>query len=138
MRRTSSEVKEERELVAKIRHSLETNVAAVEKALLALYFRQTQDERQSETTREHNERGFAANDATVATRLVKNVIIRAARANVPPGRRLWGGSLLIGRRIALRYASTQLLEMAKQREAAKFANAAKDEADGRAASGRPL
>jgi len=112
MRRTSSQVAAERELVAKIETALDTNVVAVERAMLILYRFQTSDERESETTREHNMVGFAANDATVGSRIVKNVILRASSAGIPPGRRLWGKSLEISRRIAKRYAGTQLLAAA--------------------------
>lgn len=112
MRRTSSQVAAERELVAKIETALDTNVVAVERAMLILYKSQTSDERESETTREHNMVGFAANDATVGSRIVKNVILRATSAGIPPGRRLWGKSLEISRRIAKRYAGTQLLAAA--------------------------
>lgn len=132
-RRTKAEVAADRALVARILASLDSSVAAVERAMVLLYERQTAVEQATETTTEHNAVGFSANDATVGTRLVKNVILRAKAAGVPAGRRLWGGSLAISRRIARRYASTQLLDAARAKLAAEVA-AHEDEQAGRQGS----
>lgn len=137
-RRSSAEVAADREMVARIVASLNSSVAAVERAMVLLYKRQTATEQEAEITTEHNAVGFAANDATVATRITKNVILKAYAAGVPEGSRLWGSSLEIARRIAKRYAATQLLEAAKAKaEARKLAMLA-DEAAGREAMGRPV
>ncbi len=136
-RRTKAEVAADRELVARIEASLDASVAAVERAMVLLYGRQTEVEQATETTTEHNAVGFAANDATVATRIVKNVILRATAAGVPEGKRLWGGSLAIARRIAKRYAATQLLDAAKAKAEAQKVAALADEVSGREAHGRP-
>jgi hypothetical protein len=138
-RRTKEEVSRERAMVARIHASLDQSVAAVERAMVLLYERQTAAEQATETTTEHNGVGFSANDATIATRIVKNVILKATAAGVRPGKRLWGTSLAISRRIAHRYASTQLLDAAlakmEAEDAARVA-AMEDERDGELAYGR--
>lgn len=124
-------------MVAKIVASLDGNVAAVERAMILLYGAQTPVEQASEITTEHNAVGFAANDATVGTRITKNVILKARAAGVAEGRCLWGRSLEIARRITKRYAGTQLLAAAKAKAEARRLAAMVDEADGREAHGRP-
>lgn len=136
-RRSSAEVIADKELVARIVASLESSVAAVERAMVLLYESQTEVEQVAEMTTEHNLVGFAANDATIATRIVKNVVLRATAAGIPPGKRLWGSSLAISRRIAKRYAATQLLAAAKAKREADQLRAIGDEASGREAHGRP-
>jgi hypothetical protein len=134
-RRTKVEMAAERALVARIHESLDSDVAAVERAMVLLFRAQTDVEQATEVTTEHNAVGFSANDATVGSRIVKNVILKAADAGVPAGRRLWGASLAISRRIAKRYASTQLLASAVAKQAAvedkARAAAAAEELDGR-------
>lgn len=140
-RRTKEEVAAERALVERIHASLDRSVAAVERAMVLLYERQTAAEQASEITTEHNAVGFSANDATVGTRIVKNVILRATAAGVRPGKRLWGTSLAISRRITHRYAATQLLDAAlAKREAEDAARVAamEDERDGELAYGRAV
>lgn len=131
-RRTKAEVAAERALVARIHRSLDTSVAAVERAMVLLYGAQTATEQAAEVTTEHNAVGFSANDATVGSRIVKNVILRAEAAGVPAGKRLWGSSLAISRRIAKRYAGTQLLDAARTKEDAERAARAAEEVDGQA------
>jgi len=140
-RRTKEEVAAERALVERIHASLDRSVAAVERAMVLLYERQTAAEQASEITTEHNAVGFSANDATVGTRIVKNVILRATAAGVRPGKRLWGTSLAISRRIAHRYAATQLLDAALAKRGAEDAArvaAMEDERDGELAYGRAV
>lgn len=47
----------------RITHLLQTNDLAVERALVALYDRQTQDEKRDSDTKHDNRRGFRANHA---------------------------------------------------------------------------
>jgi hypothetical protein len=84
---------------------LASNNRAVERALVALYHRQTVDEQRTSTTKESNGVGFNARDAEYATYLAKWVI---------SGRHLTGRHLEAGRRIATFYAR-QLAEMSETR-----------------------
>ncbi len=84
---------------------LASNNRAVERALVALYHRQTVDEQRTSTTKESNGVGFNARDAEYATYLAKWVI---------SGRHLTGRHLEAGRRIATFYAR-QLAEMSQTR-----------------------
>lgn len=56
-----------------IKELLMTNDRAVERALLVLVERQTQDEKRSETTKYHNEMGFAPCDARMMTSMANFV-----------------------------------------------------------------
>lgn len=84
---------------------LASNNRAVERALVALYHRQTVDEQHTSTTKHSNGVGFNAKDAEYATYLAKWVL---------SGRRLTGSHLAAGRRIATYYAR-QLAEMSETR-----------------------
>lgn len=84
---------------------LASNNRAVERALVALYHRQTVDEQRTSTTKESNGVGFNAKDAEYATYLAKWVL---------SGRHLTGRHLEAGRRIATFYAR-QLAEMSETR-----------------------
>ncbi len=96
---------------------------AVERALLALYDRQTADEQVSDTTVEKNGQGFAALDASFYTSLAKQV----ATSTYPTGQRLSRGQFdaLRGmrngkqvRKGIFKYAG-QLLEIAREKQAEK-------------------
>lgn len=67
-----------------IHQMLLTNSFAVERALLALYARQTDDEQSAEITKEKNGRGFASADAEFYSRLATQV----ASSPYPKGQRL--------------------------------------------------
>lgn len=56
-----------------IKELLKTNDRAVERALLVLLSRQTNDEQSQETTRHSNNRGFTQADAAIFTSMAKQV-----------------------------------------------------------------
>ncbi len=85
-----------------IKTLLLTNNAAVERAMVALYNRQTADERSSSTTQHLNGRGFNAFDAERGSYWARWV---------QSGRHLTGRHLEGARKMALKYAG-QLAEVA--------------------------
>jgi hypothetical protein len=85
-----------------IRALLLTNDRAVERAMVVLFDRQTQDEKATEATRHHNNRGFNHGDAKKGTYMARWVL---------SGRKLTGHHLDRARRMAMRYAG-QLAEEA--------------------------
>lgn len=85
-----------------IRALLDTNDKAVERAMIVLYDRQTQDEKQVDSTRHHNNRGFNHGDAPRGSYYARWVL---------SGRALTGNHLAKARSIAKRYAG-QLAEIA--------------------------
>lgn len=99
-------------LINNIRRSLNNNPAAVVKALEVLYDRQTADEQFEAVTIHHNRVGFSCCDANLATWLVTKVIADGRANGRPESCLLRGKALEMGRRIALRYSRTQLLELA--------------------------
>lgn len=93
-----------------IKTLLLSNNRAVERALVALYHRQTSSEQASEQTIDHNGRGFTAGDAEYMTAWAKQVLA---------GRQLGMGQvkyLRTGRRI-MKYAG-QLADIANSKQAA--------------------
>lgn len=82
---------------------LATSDKAVERAMLAIYARQTQDEQSSQTTKHSNGQGFNAFDALNGTYYAKWVL---------SGRKLSGSHLAKARKMALRY--TQQLALISQ------------------------
>lgn len=84
---------------------LNTNDRAVERALVAIFNRQTQHEQSSETTDLNNGVGFGAFDAKTGTYLAKWII---------SGRHLSGEYVAKGRKIALKYTK-QLIEIAEEK-----------------------
>jgi len=68
-----------------IKFLLQNSDRAVERALVALLERQTEDEQRSEETKVHNNRGFTQADAAFMTQIAKEVImgrrISAGRIN---------------------------------------------------------
>lgn len=78
---------------------------AVERAMVAIYKRQTADEQASATTQHHNSIGFSAFDAKNGSYYAKWVL---------SGRRLNGTYLEKARRIAVKYRK-QLLDIANSR-----------------------
>jgi hypothetical protein len=85
-----------------IRALLTTNDKAVERAMVVLFDRQTHDEKATEETRHHNNRGFNHGDAKKGTYMARWVL---------SGRQLTGKHLDRARRMAIRYAG-QLAEEA--------------------------
>ena len=83
---------------------LNSNNIAVERAILAIYNRQTADEKIARNTRYHNTVGFSAADAKTGTYLAKWLL---------SGKHLDGKFLAKGRNIAIKYRR-QLLEIATQ------------------------
>lgn len=98
--------KADRTLVAQILNALETNDRAVERAMLLLGQRQTQDELEQEATLKHNAIGFSSAHARFGA---------YAYSVVRGGGRLKGNALAVARHIAKRYARTQLLQIAKEK-----------------------
>lgn len=91
---------------AKIKTLLDTNDKAVMRALVAIYRRQTDEEKQSRETRASNGVGFNAFDAKICTELALQVI---------NGRGLSRGQLSLARNKMKRY-HRQLIEVAKENE----------------------
>lgn len=52
---------------------LQRNYLAVERAIIVLHDRQTEDEKQSQTTKHHNKRGFGGTDATFLSSLADQI-----------------------------------------------------------------
>ena len=94
---------------AKIEKLLRDNDRAVERAIVAIYDRQTQDEKASSDTKHNNARGFRANHASKGSYYARWVL---------GGRRLTGLHLDNARKIALHYRK-QLCEIANARETGK-------------------
>ena len=89
---------------AKIVALLETNNRAVEKAIVAIYNRQTADEKLAQSTRHDNKMGFSAAHAAKASYYARWIL---------SGRSLTGKHLSDAREIAIRYRK-QLLAIANQ------------------------
>ena len=81
---------------------INTNDRAVERAMVAIWERQTADEQETQDTRHHNGRGFAAWSARSGTYYAEWV---------RSGRRLTGKHLAKARKIALHHAG-QLTDFA--------------------------
>ena len=79
---------------AKITKLLNENDRAVERAIVAIYDRQTQDEKSASDTKHRNGRGFRANHGTKGSYYARWVL---------GGRRLTGHHLENARKIALHY-----------------------------------
>lgn len=96
---------EDAELVAKIDHHLLTSDTAVERAIVAIFHRQTQDEQSSHCTKHSNGIGFSGVDASLGTYLAKWIL---------SGKHLSGRFLVKGRGMAQKYRG-QLLDIAKEK-----------------------
>lgn len=88
--------------VEQITNLLQTNNTAVERGILAIYKRQTNDEKITHNTRHHNNVGFSAADARTGTYLANWLL---------SGKHLNGKFLDKGRSIAIKYRK-QLTEIA--------------------------
>ena len=98
--------KTKKERVERIRELLKSNDKAVMRGVVAIYKRQTEEEKCYESTREENGVGFSAFDATFLTSIAKQVIA---------GYQLSPKQLAIARNKILRY-TRQLAEIAAERE----------------------
>jgi hypothetical protein len=96
---------------AEVRALLLNNDRAVERALVVLFERQTEEEQSSGTTNASNRKGFSAFHAKQGTYLAKWIL---------SGKRLSGRFMEQGRKMACYYAG-QLAEAANDRAAAKAA-----------------
>lgn len=90
-----------------IAYKLQTDQRWLESALLAVYRRQTEDEKKSGETIHHNERGFNTHDAPVATYMAKWLL-------GDPERHLSGRFLKAARTLMPKYAA-QLVKYATNR-----------------------
>jgi hypothetical protein len=100
--------KTKKERQQKIKDLLAVNDLAVERAVVAIYARQTEAERQSESTTESNGRGFTAYDAEI----LSSFAYRLTRA----GLHLTPKQMHIARTRMMSY-SRQLAEIAEETEA---------------------
>jgi hypothetical protein len=89
-----------------IKSLLDSNPKAVERAVVAIYRRQTDDERQQETTRHHNNVGYSAFHAPLGSYYAKWVLA---------GRHLTGRHLERARCMMQRYAG-QLYQIIQARQ----------------------
>ena len=90
----------------RITNLLTKNDRAVEKAIVAIYDRQTPDEKATSDTRHDNHRGFRSNHASKGSYYARWVL---------SGRKLTGHHLVNARKIALQY-HRQLCEVANAKE----------------------
>lgn len=111
-RRTREQVIADNELIARIIKTLNEDDFAVAKAIVVIGNDQTEDELSAQAALQHNGRGWSMVDANYGT-FLRSVVLRDGK--------LQGKLLADGRRIALKYARTQLFERAKQKIAAKGA-----------------
>lgn len=102
--------KADQPLVDAILKSLETNNKAVCRAIKLIGDMQTAEEMNQQATLEHNGVGFSGADAEFGTWLYRQIC-----ANIPLSKKSMDGA----RRIAKKYARTQLLALAKAKQALK-------------------
>lgn len=95
----------------KLTHWLMTNPGFLERALLKLYARQTQDEQISQTATHHNRMGFSGVDAEILTSFAQQVI-RKEQRGIPEGARLSPKQREVARKKLCRY-TRQLAEIAE-------------------------
>jgi len=115
LRRNREQAAAQREIVARIERALNSSAAAVARALELLFARQTSDEQVMASTHHHNQRGFSQADANAGTWLVVTVIGEGRAQGRADGDLLRGKALEMGRKVALKYARTQLLEAAYEK-----------------------
>ncbi len=101
---------------AEVLAALERSDKFVERALLALYERQTQDERDNATTTHSNGIGFSGVDAPILTSCAQWVL----RSRMPEGLRLTPRQRAVVRKKVRKYVG-QLVEVAEARRAATVA-----------------
>jgi len=94
--------------------ALLTNQRLLERAIVAIYERQTQDEQRDRSTKHHNGRGFTPADAKRGTRLARWILGGITKYNRPYGQNLTGHHLELAREIMPKYAR-QLLRIMRER-----------------------
>lgn len=107
-RRSREEVAADNALIERIIKSLNESDAAVTKAIIVIGNEQTSNELTSHAALEHNGRGWSMVDANYGT-FLRETALREGK--------LWGKLLVDARRIALKYAKTQLFARAKAKMA---------------------
>lgn len=100
-----------------IRELIDSSDKAVEVALLRIYERQTEAEKEIEGTTEHNGIGFSGTDAAFGSSLAVQILRSTRRC----GERLSARQMIFGRKIARKY-SRQLLEIAEAKAAQRLAS----------------
>jgi hypothetical protein len=103
-----------------ILNKLDTNVRWLERAILALDARQTDDERSSGATVYDNDKGWNAFDASFGSYLAR--YIKGSRR--PEGERLSGNWIVKARRMVRKYAGQLSRIAAAKQEAQAYADAA--------------
>lgn len=101
---------------------LETNDKAVARALVVLYERQTEDEKASENTRHHNNRGFRPCHARMGTSMAKFYLRNGYLS--PKQVAYWRKQGKEGMRISIYWR--QLLDAAHRKAAAKMEQAERE------------
>lgn len=108
----------------RIQHLLATNDLAVERAIVAIYDRQTQDEKDVNAARHDNRRGFRSNHANTGSFFAR-IILKGWKQDRLAGRprqvHLNPEKLAKARRIAMQY-HRQLCEVANVKEEAAARN----------------
>lgn len=105
--------KADQPLVASITKAIDENPAAAMRAIVIIGDNQTADEINQQATLEHNGIGFTGVDAKYGTWLYRQI-----KANIPLSQKSLDGC----KRIAKKYARTQLLVAAKAKQARKESN----------------
>lgn len=103
------EASESRWTVESMQRRLAKDPVAVERALITLFYQQTQMEVNTESTREDNGVGFNATDAQILTSFTSQILHN--RGGYPDGRRLSPKQMAIATRKIRKYAA-QLLRLA--------------------------
>lgn len=107
-RRTKEQMKADNELLDRINRHLDTNPEAVVRAIILIGDAQTQDEQEHRAALQHNGAGWSMVDANYGTFLHS-----VAKQNG----RFYGKLLDDARRLAKKYAKTQLFAHAKAKRA---------------------
>lgn len=97
---------------------LATNDLALERALVAIYDRQTQDEKRDSDTKHDNHRGFRSNHASTGSKLARFILKGWKQPNGKQRVQLYPNNLQRARTIVLQY-HRQLCEVANAKESAQ-------------------
>lgn len=108
MRRTKEQIQADNELLARINRHLEENPAAVVRAIILIGDAQTQDEKDQHAALQHNGVGWSMMDANFG-----GWLYNIAKTNG----KFYGKALEDARRLAKKYAKTQLFAHAKAKRA---------------------
>jgi hypothetical protein len=95
-----------------VRERIATSPLSCEKAILALYAKQTADEQVTQTTNHNNNKGFTGADAFILSAFAQWIV----KCNKPAGSKLSEKQLMIARKKLPKYAG-QLLKIYKERQA---------------------